>query len=367
MRTNMKKWELKRKFKRAGDRYLGDKGYLAEKFKTIYGGGDYSEEIEKIRISNRNRYILCAVVILLISALFIKENITEGADITADVNGFAKEISRDDKNKDVFVSMEVYGQKDGELFKRQVDINAGLQDKAENTAEVNYEENDETMLSYRIDEAARIAASEESDRIILPDRLSDGTRIFWKQQDQNNWIFLILIMPVLFYAVYRSRFSDVNREEEQSRESVMKELPDFLGRLSLLLGAGMVLTSAFERIINDRQSTQINNDTYFYNQMNRIAEDFKRTNRPIHKGIEDFAKRSRIKEFIRVASIISDNVDKGTELIQKLDAESGAMWFARKQNMEEKGRMAESKLIAPLMLMLVILVVITVAPALMEM
>ena len=55
MRTNMKKWELKRKVKRTGDRYLGDKGYLSEKFKNIYGGGDYSEEIEKIRNSNRNR------------------------------------------------------------------------------------------------------------------------------------------------------------------------------------------------------------------------------------------------------------------------------------------------------------------------
>ena len=33
------------------------------------------------------------------------------------------------------------------------------------------------MLGYRIDEAARIAASEGSDSIILPDRLSDGTRI----------------------------------------------------------------------------------------------------------------------------------------------------------------------------------------------
>lgn len=367
MRTNMKKWELKRKVKRAEDRYLGDKGYLSDKFKNIYGGGDYSEEIEKIRNSNRNRYILCTVVILMVFALFIKDNIMAGADIKADENGFVKEISRDDKNKDVFVSMEVYGQRDGEVFKKSVDINAGLQDKAENTSEANYEEDDEAMLGYRIDEAARIAASEESDRIILPDRLSDGTRVFWKQQEQSSWIFLILIVPVLFYAVYRSRFNYVNRKEEQSRESVMKELPEFLGRLTLLLGAGMVLTSAFERIIDDRRSTQMDNDTYFYNQMKRIAEDFKRTNRPIHKGIEDFAKRSRIKEFIRVSGIISDNVDKGTELIQKLDAESGAMWFARKQNMEEKGRMAESKLIAPLMLMLVILIVITVAPALMEM
>ena len=190
MRTNMKKWELKRKVKRTGDRYLGDKGYLSEKFKNIYGGGDYSEEIEKIRNSNRNRYILCIVVILMVFALFIKDNIMAGADIKADENGFVKEISRDDKNKDVFVSMEVYGQRDGEVFKKSVDINAGLQDKAENASEANYEEDDEAMLSYRIDEAARIAASEGSDRIILPDRLSDGTRIFGSSRSRAAGFFL---------------------------------------------------------------------------------------------------------------------------------------------------------------------------------
>ena len=218
MRTNMKKWELKRKVKRAEDRFLGDKGYLSDKFKNIYGGGDYSEEIEKIRNSNRNRYILCIVVILMVFALFIKDNIMAGADIKADENGFVKEISRDDKNKDVFVSMEVYGQRDGEVFKRPVDINAGLPDKAENTSEANYEEDDEAMLGYRIDEAARIAASEESDRIILPDRLSDGTRVFWKQQEQSSWIFLILIVPVLFYAVYNVLASKENSKIKQEVE-----------------------------------------------------------------------------------------------------------------------------------------------------
>ena len=367
MRTNMKKWEIKRKFKIASDRYLGDRKYLSEKYRNIYGGGDYSERIEQIRKNNRNRYILCIMVIVLVSALFIKNEVTGGIDITEDKNGFVTEITRNHDGKDIFIPMEVYGEMDGEIFKRQVNINVGAVEADKEITGVEDEGKDEGMLGYRIDEAARMASSEDGDSISLPTRLSDGTAVYWKEHDQNNLFILFLIVPLMVYGVYRSRFQETDKEEELARESVMKELPEFLGRLTLLLGAGMILTSAFEKIMTDSKLTKGRNDTYFYSQMNRIAEDFKRTKTPVHKGIEEFAKRSRVKEFIRVSGIISDNVDKGTELTEKLDAESGAMWFARKQNMEEKGRMAESKLIAPLMLMLVILVVITVAPALMEM
>ena len=87
-----------------------------------------------------------------------------GADIKADENGFVKEISRDDKNKDVFVSMEVYGQRDGEVFKRPVDINAGLPDKAENTSEVNYEEDNEEKEVPRVCIKTRILVREGTRR-----------------------------------------------------------------------------------------------------------------------------------------------------------------------------------------------------------
>ncbi len=42
------------------------------------------------------------------------------------------------------------------------------------------------------------------------------------------------------------------------------------------------------------------------------------------------------------------------------------LWLERKKSCEERGRLAETKLTLPLMIFLMVLIVITVAPALME-
>ncbi|MBQ3184719.1 MAG: hypothetical protein IJB54_01905, partial [Firmicutes bacterium] len=67
-----------------------------------------------------------------------------------------------------------------------------------------------------------------------------------------------------------------------------------------------------------------------------------------------------------VSNIIEDNVNKGTELTGKLRSESDMLWMDRKKKCEEMGRLAETKLTLPLMLFLIVLIVITVAPALLE-
>ena len=69
---------------------------------------------------------------------------------------------------------------------------------------------------------------------------------------------------------------------------------------------------------------------------------------------------------MRVSNIINDNINKGVELTDKLQAESEILWLNRKKSCEEKGRLAETKMTLPLMLFLMVLIIITVAPALLE-
>ena len=77
-------------------------------------------------------------------------------------------------------------------------------------------------------------------------------------------------------------------------------------------------------------------------------------------------RESGIRELMRISNIINDNVNKGVELTDKLQAESELLWMNRKKSCEEKGRLAETKLTLPLMIFLMVLIMITVAPALLE-
>ena len=56
----------------------------------------------------------------------------------------------------------------------------------------------------------------------------------------------------------------------------------------------------------------------------------------------------------------------GVYLSEKLKQENSLLWLARKQQSEEKGRLAETKLTLPLMILLLVLIMMTIAPAMME-
>ena len=79
----------------------------------------------------------------------------------------------------------------------------------------------------------------------------------------------------------------------------------------------------------------------------------------------DFARHSGVRELLRLSNIITDNVNKGTELIDKLEQESAFMWHMSKKQVEERGRVAESKMTFPMAVMLLALILVTSAPAFM--
>ena len=101
-------------------------------------------------------------------------------------------------------------------------------------------------------------------------------------------------------------------------------------------------------------------------QLTQIGRAVRETNGSLCQELQQFAKRSGVKELIRISNILSDNLNKGTDLSEKLKQENSLLWLARKQQSEEKGRLAETKLTLPLMILLLVLIMMTIAPAMME-
>ena len=66
----------------------------------------------------------------------------------------------------------------------------------------------------------------------------------------------------------------------------------------------------------------------------------------------------------RFASIISENINKGSELVEKLESEGDMLWLNRKKRIEERAKLADTKLTLPLVILLITLITITIAPAL---
>jgi len=155
--------------------------------------------------------------------------------------------------------------------------------------------------------------------------------------------------------------------KKEAKESIIRELPEFINKLVLLLNAGLVLTSAFDRILENYEASGKEVKSYFYLQLLQVGCSMREANSPMLCEFKDFAGRSGVRELMRAANIIADNAHKGAELTEKLQSESELLWLTKKKLAEENGRLAESKMTFPLLILLLSLIMITIAPALMEM
>lgn len=143
-------------------------------------------------------------------------------------------------------------------------------------------------------------------------------------------------------------------------------LPGFLNQLLLLLNSGIVLEEAMQKIgegYRHLPKTQAND---FTDEFCRICTFAETGGEHVVAGFYRLGHRSGNKALSRISSMLMENLDKGTDLWDKLAEEGEALWQERKRLALEKMRTAESKMSFPLGLMLLSLLLLTAGPAMMS-
>ena len=230
----------------------------------------------------------------------------------------------------------------------------------------------EELLSYEMRSLISSLNDDQSiRRVSLPDHLRTGEKITWSVQRRTNTVVIAFGMLFLTVFIYVRRLDPLDKLRRAQMDSVNRQLPEFVNRLVLLLGAGLVLSAAFERIVEESRETESLRGDYFYGCMDGIYSKIKETNGSLQKEFRAFARSGEsscegTRDLMRISNILSDNISKGVELTDKLQSESEALWLACKRRSEERGRLAETKLTLPLTVFLLVLVVVTVSPALLE-
>jgi hypothetical protein len=213
-----------------------------------------------------------------------------------------------------------------------------------------------------------INESNKGSSLVLPEKTPEGVDLEWSKQDDMGILTQVVIIIFIGLMIYLNRFNRPNKVLQEVRESIVRDFPDFINKLVLLLNAGMVVTTAFSKISEDYRSRIDKNDNkYLYEQFCHMDDNIKSANSGFLTELNDIAQRSGVRDVMRFNTIIADNIDKGSTLVDKLQNESRMLWTGRIKMAEEKGRIAETKLTFPMVLQLLVLIIITIAPAAMEM
>ena len=220
-----------------------------------------------------------------------------------------------------------------------------------------------------IDEAVKKA--DESTRtksyMKLPKKVEDMS-LTWKKKMNFRGLQIIL----LGFAAVAGLIAGAKRDEKQAVQKRIEEkewdYPMIVSELSILLGAGMSFRKALERIIakyNDKKSEGNIRPGY---------EDMAITYRKIVDGmgeiaaLEDMGLNSESKEYRKLASMLSQNLRKGSkDLLECLEKEEHYSFEMRKQRAIRAGEEASTKLLVPMTGMLFIVIIILVVPAVMQM
>ena len=321
---------------KAIDRYCAR---LKERYEKLYNGQDCKERVEKDIKEIFTKGVFAASALLIVILLSVITTIQHNEGLIMNSAGEIAQIVRPDKGEDAFaMELEVDIKSKEGIVKKKYQITVEPVGKEENT---------------------------EKKMILLPGKLDTGETLSWKKAESTTPVLYLTMASVLLLLGYKTRFYRVEREEREAKQSIIRELPEFINKLVLLLNAGSVLNTAFIQSVDDFQKGG-RKKSYFYEQLAQICRTVEETNGVLHDELKAFAKRSGVRELMRITNIISDNINKGADLSNKLREENDLLWFSRKQQSEEKGRLAETKLTLPLMILLLVLIMVTIAPALME-
>ncbi|HYE69563.1 MAG TPA: hypothetical protein VEA58_13180 [Anaerovoracaceae bacterium] len=236
------------------------------------------------------------------------------------------------------------------------------------------EDYERSMTGRLIKSLEKYAGTGYSTNIELQSDLGDGMNVQWLTGKESNIAFITILFLFTVLIVYFKRYDHINKEIKEAEESIIKDLPEFINKLVLLLNAGLVVSAAFSKITKDYETFYHAGQTvnqrkrrFLYEELVEMQKRVNQSNTSLIKELKEFSQRCGVREMVRLTVVISENWNKGSTLAEKLEGEGQLLWISRKKRAEEQGKLAETKLTFPLMILLLVLIIVTVAPALMEM
>lgn len=181
------------------------------------------------------------------------------------------------------------------------------------------------------------------------------------QQDSNGMI-LSAVAVVAFFAMPFVADSNFDEQLKKRRLSIQMEFPEFVNKLTLLVNAGMTISKAWEKIINENKREHI-----LYDEMRYALAEIK-AGKPEAVAYEEFARRCKVKEVTKFVSIIVMNLRRGgAEVVPVLREQGNECWEMRKSAAKQLGEEASTKILMPMMIMFIGIIIIVVTPAALSM
>lgn len=176
----------------------------------------------------------------------------------------------------------------------------------------------------------------------------------------GNMATLLVLSAVMTWAVHQKYTDELKQKIEERADQMTAELPEAVGRLALLINAGMILREAWEVVADSM-------DSLLYQEM-RLAHEHMRNGMSESDCIFLFGRRSENSEVRKFASQLIQAIEKdGSRLSAELAQLSGEMLELKRQYVFRRADASATKLLVPMFIMFVGILILIAGPILSNM
>ena len=202
-----------------------------------------------------------------------------------------------------------------------------------------------------------------SEVFILPEEFEGKTLTYSADRGRSSLMFPLLgILAAILLPL-----KDRQREQEAKKKrecQMMMDYSEILSRLVVFLGAGLPVSKAWAKIVEDyRRTEEKAGKRAAYEEM-AAAYYLMQRGVPEIQAYSEFGNRCRVLPYRKLAGILEQNVKNGSKsLTPVLEAEMEAAFEQHKNLARRLGEEASTKLLLPLFMMLLIVMVMITVPA----
>lgn len=204
-----------------------------------------------------------------------------------------------------------------------------------------------------------------SEEIDLPEDINSEELSYFKiKKDGNKWVFLVIAL-IAILVIYIGKDKDIYNEVKKRDEQLRMDYAEIVSMFSLLQYTGQSIKNTWNKIVSSYEGNT--NKRYAYEEMKLVKNK-------IDNGVserqayQEFGRRCGIQEYIKFANIIEQNLLKGSNSIKSqlkmevFEASRNKISLAKK-----KAEECSTKLLIPMVMMLIIAMAILIVPAFLNM
>lgn len=202
----------------------------------------------------------------------------------------------------------------------------------------------------------------DPDYYYLPDTWN-GRKLEWTKPDDTSGSLLAGICMIAAFAMMILKAREEQTQILKKYEQMLMDYPGLILKFTLLVQAGMTVRKAFQKIALDYRKKKPGKPRYAYEEILTACYE-------MESGISEadayrrFGERCGQVKYKTFATLLIQNLQKGSRhLADMLEKESLEAWDERKRKARVLGEAAATKLLIPMVMMLIVVMALIMIPA----